>query len=192
MLNKFKSMGVAVVAGTAGSPDAISALVKQRKEVGLNALLIADGVGYVSDFYKLTGSASDGVIDMQPVLTTPEQVAFSDEFKAKYGYAPGAAAGGLAYDYTNFYLKVLQATLDRDGKLDSESIYKTVQDELWTGNLTYEDGVVMPSYRYAADTIPDPVVGTDAFYFPIIQYDKGKAVVIYPSDVAKGKLVVAP
>lgn len=191
MLNKYKSLGVSVVFTTASSPNTMAALIKQRKEVGLKALLIGDGLGYISDFYKLTGAASDGVLDMQPVFSTPKQLAFAATFKKKYGIDPSPAAAGLSYDYMNFCLKVLQTTYDRFKTLDSKSVYQTAKDELWTGKLTYTGGVVMPSYRYSPQTIPDPVVGTDAFFFPVIQYSGGKPKVIYPPSAANAKLQIA-
>lgn len=192
MLNKYKSLGVSVVFTTASSPNTISALIKQRKEVGLKGLLIGDGLGYVSDFYKLTGPASDGVLDQQPVFSTPKQLAFAATFKKKYGIDPSPAAAGLSYDYTNFCLKVLQRTYDRFKTLDSKSVYQEAKDELWSGKLTYTNGIVMHSYRYSPQTIPDPVVGTDAFFFPVTQYFGGKPKVIYPADAANAKLQTVP
>ena len=32
--------------------------------------------------------------------------------------------------------------------------------------------------------MPDPVIGVDAFFFPVIQYKGGKGDIIYPADWA--------
>src|SRR6516165_8463589 len=109
MLTKFKNLGVSVIAGTATAPQAMSALLKRRSEVGLDAVVVADGVGYIGNFYKLE------------------------------------------------------------------------RDEVETGKLTYTDGIMMKEYKFTAQSVPDPVIGTDAFIFPVIQYFSGKPLIVFPA-----------
>ena len=45
------------------TPSQISAFIKQAREVGLRSLIVADGLGWVGEWYELTGNASNGVID---------------------------------------------------------------------------------------------------------------------------------
>lgn len=182
MLAKFKNLGVSVIAGTSTAPPAISALLKQRLDVGLDAVVVADGVGYIGNFYQLTGPASDYVLDMQPLFATPKAQAFVRTFKARFGVDPSPTAAGLAYDWANFCLKVLQRTVQRAGELTSQAIYRVVRDEVWTGKLTYTGGIMMKEYKFTPESLPDPVIGPNDFIFPVIQYFGGKPEVVYPAD----------
>ncbi len=85
------------------------------------------------------------------------------------------------------FIKILQRTNELHGKLDKETIHKTMVDEVNTGKLTYgkKDGaIIMNEYKYTAETMPDMVVAPDAYFFPILQYQKGKGYMIFP-DVWK-------
>jgi len=43
----------------------------------------------------------------------------------------------------------------------------------------------MNAYSYTLETIPDPVVGPEGYFFPVLQYDdSGTGHVIYPPFVA--------
>ena len=83
------------------------------------------------------------------------------------------------------FIKILNRTYELNGKLDKVSIHKTIVDEVNTGKLTYgkKDGaIIMNEYKYTAETMPDMVVASDAYFFPIIQYKKGKGSIIYPNS----------
>jgi branched-chain amino acid transport system substrate-binding protein len=87
------------------------------------------------------------------------------------------------------FIKILQRTNELHGKLDKETIHKTMVEEVNTGKLTYSkaDGaIIMNEYKYTAETMPDMVVAPDAYFFPILQYKKGKGEIIFP-DVWKEK-----
>jgi len=183
LLSKYKKAGVAVVAGTSTSPAAITAFVKQSVEVGLKSVIVASGLGWIGDWYKMTGPASNYVLDSIPQLTTPEAKQWAKDVKAKYGFNPSPSAGGLSYDGIRMFIKILQRTNELYGKLDKETIHKTMVDEVNTGKLTYgkKDGaIIMNEYKYTAETMPDMVVAPDAYFFPILQYDKGKGYMIFP------------
>jgi branched-chain amino acid transport system substrate-binding protein len=192
LLNKFKGLDPAVIAGTSTAPPSLSAFIKQADEVGLKSLIIADGLGWVGDWYKLTGSSSDYVLDQIPGWATDAGKAFATEFKAKNGFEPSPSAAGLAYDGTNFFLAVAQAVYDKNGELTSEGIYNFVKDNVWTGKWTYTKGIVMSEYKYMADTIPDPVVGKGEYIFPVLQYSSGVGKIVFPPDWAEQKLQPKP
>ena len=81
------------------------------------------------------------------------------------------------------FIKILDRTLELHGTLDKETIHKTILDEVNTGKLTYgkaDGAIIMSEYKYAPETLPDPVLGPDSYFFPILQYDKGKGNVIFP------------
>jgi len=189
LLSKYKKAGVAVVAGTSTSPAAITAFVKQCTEVGLKSVVIASGLGWIGDWYKMTGPSSNYVLDSIPQLTTKEAKQWAKDVKAKYGFRPSPSAGGLSYDGIRMFIKILRRTNEVYGKLDRVTIHKIMVDEVNTGKLTYgkKDGaIIMNEYKYTAETMPDMVVAPDAYFFPILQYRNGKGYMIFP-DVWKEK-----
>jgi branched-chain amino acid transport system substrate-binding protein len=188
VLNRYKDEGIPVLAGTSTIPPSISAFVKQADEVGLNSLIIADGLGWVGEWYSLTGSSSNFVVDQIPGWTTPEAEKFAQDFEAKWGITPSPSAAGLSYDFANFFIKILQITLADHGELTSETIYQTGRDKVWTGALSFADGIVMSEYKYMPDSIPDPVVGKGYYVFPVLQYHDGGSNVIWPDEWKTGSL----
>jgi branched-chain amino acid transport system substrate-binding protein len=185
LLGKYKKENVAVLAGTSTAAPTMTAFVKQAGEVGLKSVIIADGLGWMGDWYKMAGPASNGVLDMIPQLTTPEAQQWAKDIKAKYGFNPSPSAGGLCYDGTNMFIKILKTTLDKYGKLDKVTIHKTFVEDVQTGKLTFgkaDGALIMNEYRYNADTVPDPVVAKDGYYFPVIQYTNGKGQIVFPED----------
>ncbi|HCY84314.1 MAG TPA: branched-chain amino acid ABC transporter substrate-binding protein [Desulfobacteraceae bacterium] len=183
LLAKYKKDGVAVVAGTSTSPSAITAFVKQATEVGLRSVIVASGLGWIGDWYKMTGPASNLVLDSIPQLTTTEAQQWAKDVKAKYGFNPSPSAGGLSYDGIRMFIKILQRTYELHGKLDKETIHKTMVDEVNTGKLTYgkaDGAIIMNEYKYTPETMPDMVVAPDAYFFPILQYKQGKGYMIFP------------
>jgi branched-chain amino acid transport system substrate-binding protein len=192
LLSRYKDDNIPVLAGTSTIPPSISAFIKQAQDVGVKSLIVADGLGWVGEWYDLTGNSSDYVLDQIPGWTTPEAEAFRDGFKSKKGIDPSPSAAGLSFDFTNYFIKILQTTLADSGELTSETIYKTAQDKIWTGQLTYDDGIIMASYKYSTDTIPDPVVGQDGYIFPVLQYFGGESTVIWPADWKTGDLKPQP
>lgn len=192
LLSKYKKEQVAVIAGTSASAPVMSAFIKQSQEIGLKALIVADGLGWAGDWYKLTGSASDYVLDMIPQLTTKEAKEWAVEFEKRFGMKPSPSAGGLSYDGMGLFIKLLQRTYELYGKLDKETIHKVMVEEVNTGKLTYSkaDGaIIMNEYRYNMDTMPDPVVARDGYFFPVIQYKGGVGKIVYPDDWAEAEFM---
>lgn len=192
LMARYKSQNVPVVAGTSTAAASISAFIKASQDAGLKSLIVADGLGWFGDWYKMTGSASDFVLDSVPGFATDKAKAFESAYKAKYGSDPSAAAAGLSYDWTNFFIKLLQQTLADQGSITSATLYKEAQDKLWTGQLTYTDGIIMSSYDFSPDSIPDPVVGKGHYIFPVTQYHSGQRTVVWPADQAAGPLQGKP
>jgi len=183
LLNKFKDEGVALVAGTSTAPPSLSAFIKQADEVGLESLIIADGLGWVGEWYELTGESSNYVLDQIPGWATAESRAYAEAFEARSGLKPSPSSGGLSYDGMNFFIKVLQTAYADYGELTSETIYKTVQDKVWTGELTFtaaDGAIVMNEYDFSDP--PDPIVGKGYYTFPVLQYMDGEGKVIWPDE----------
>ena len=192
LMSRYKSDGVPVIAGTSTAAASISAFIKASGDAGIKSLIIADGLGWFGDWYDMTGTASDFVLDSVPGFATDKAKTFAADYKAKFGNDPSAAASGLTYDWTNFFIKFMQQTLADQGSLTSETLYKEAQDKLWTGQLTYTDGIIMSSYDFSPESIPDPVVGKGHYIFPVTQYSGGKQTVVWPADQASGQLQTKP
>jgi branched-chain amino acid transport system substrate-binding protein len=188
LLGKYKRGDVAVLAGTSTAAPTMTAFVKQAGEVGLESVIIADGLGWMGDWYTMAGPASNGVLDMIPQLTTPESQQWAADIRAKYGFSPSPSAGGLCYDGTNMFIKILNRTLEKHGTLDKVTIHKTFVEEVHTGKLTFgkaDGALIMNEYRYTPESVPDPVVAKDGYYFPVIQYTEGVGKIVFPEDWAE-------
>lgn len=181
LLRKFKDREVALLAGTGTVPASMSAFIKQAKEVGIKSLIIADGLGWVGEWYTLTGDASDYVLDQIPGWMTPTAKQFAMEFEKTWKIKPSPAAAGLSFDYANFFIAIAKRALEEYGRIDKQTLYLVGQQELMTGKLTYTGGVIMKEYKYTPETAPDPVVGEGNYIFPIRQYWKGQNKVIWPA-----------
>ncbi|HEY3426215.1 MAG TPA: ABC transporter substrate-binding protein, partial [Negativicutes bacterium] len=180
LLSKLKASDVSLVAGTMSDPASVSSFIKQSKEVGLKSFIISDGLGWVGEWYKLTGDSSDYVLDQIPQYTTPEAKKFRDDYKTKYGYEPGASSAGMCYDWAKFLIKVLKACLEQNGSITTELMAKMGKEQVITGKLTYTEGIIHKEYKYTPETFPDPVVDQQHYMFPVVQYMKGVGKVVWP------------
>ncbi|MEJ2731265.1 MAG: ABC transporter substrate-binding protein [Deltaproteobacteria bacterium] len=182
LLTKYKNQGIPLVTTTNTAAASVSAFIKQAREIGLKSLMIVDGLGWVGNWYELTGRASDGIVDMN-VKWGPRSQGYRKTFEKKYNFKPAASAGGISYDAAGMFLKLLKRTLEKEGKLDSESIHKVMVDEMVTGKLTYgvDDGaIMMREYKFTPELYPDPVTDQNHWFMPVIQYKGGKAYTIFP------------
>jgi len=189
LLNKIVGLKPAVVAGSMNRPEAF---VKQAREIKLNSLLIIDGLGWVGEWYELTGEASDYVIDQIPQWTTDEAKAFKDEFEERQGFPVSPSAGGLAYDATNFFIEIAKATYEEYGELSRETLYEFGREKLITGEFTYTDGILMEELKFTPESMPDPVVGEDGYIFPVIQYFGGEGTIVWPPSWKEADLKIPP
>ena len=182
LLTKYKKAGVPLVTITNTAAASVSAFIKQAREVGLQSLLIVDGLGWVGEWYQLTGRSSNGIVDMN-VKWGPRSEAYRQKFEKTYKFKPSASAGGISYDAAGMFLKLLNRTLEKHGKLDSASIHEVMVAEMVPGKLTYghDDGaIMMKEYKFTDDLYPDPVTDGEHWFMPVIQYKGGKAYTIFP------------
>ncbi len=191
-LNTFKARNVTLVAATSTSMPQFAAFINQADEVGLDSLIIADGLGWAGEWYRMTGDASNGIIDQIPGWATDEGRAFAEAFEERWGVAPSPSAAGLAYDGTGLFIQVAQHALDEHGELTSETIHTWAKENLQTGQWSYSDGIVMEAYKYTPETMPDPVVGKGYYMFPVRQYVDGEGKIIYPPEWAEQELQTRP
>jgi branched-chain amino acid transport system substrate-binding protein len=193
LLNKFADLNPAVIAGTSTAAPSMSAFIKQADEVGLKSLIIADGLGWFGEWYDLTGSASNYVLDQIPGWATEKGKTYANRFETEQGFPPSPSAGGLSYDGSNFFIAVAKAAYaDAGEQLSSEIIYNFVKNHVWTGEWTYTDGIVMNEYKYTPDTVPDPVVGKGYYIFPVLQYFDGEGKIVYPPEWAVQQIQPKP
>jgi branched-chain amino acid transport system substrate-binding protein len=192
LLNKFKDLNPAVIAGTSTAAPSFSAFIKQADEVGLESLIIADGLGWFGEWYELTGTSSNYVLDQIPGFATEKGKKFAAEFEKIAGFPPSPSAAGLANDGSTFFIAMANEVIKQHGELTSETIYTFVKDKIWTGQWVYTDGIVMDRYEYRSDTVPDPVVGEGFYMFPVLQYFDGEGKIIYPSNWAVQKFTAKP
>ena len=94
--------------------------------------------GWVGDWYKLTGAASNNVLDMIPALTTPEAKKWAEDVEKRFGYKPSPSASGLAYDWSNFAIKVMKRAFEKHKELNRTTILEVLPERGWSpGKLTY-------------------------------------------------------
>jgi branched-chain amino acid transport system substrate-binding protein len=192
LISKLKSENPAAVFIVTSAAPTIAAFVKQAREVQLPAMVIAHGLGWIGEWYQLTGNSSDYVLDEIPQWTTDKAKDFVKRYKARFQQDPSPSSAGLAYDYAGVFTMVAKRAIEEYGALTSETLEKVGTQELWTGKISYKDGILMKEYKYSADSYPDAVVGKDAFIFPVIQYSGGVGKIVWPSDWAESKMQFPP
>ncbi len=192
LLSKIKNTNPEVTYVTVSAAPSFAAFVKQSREVKLPGLLIANGLGWVGEWYSMTGDASDYVLDMIPQFTGAKATDFVQRYKQRWNEDPSPSSAGLAYDYAKFFIKVANRAIEEYGELTSDALYQVGNKEMWTGQLTFTDGIMMKEYKYSQESYPDAVVGPDAFTFPVIQYFGGQTKVVWPADKADSQLQLPP
>ena len=180
ILPAIKALDPAVVAGSTYASDSAHALINQADAAGLQSVIIADGFGWTGDWYGATGDSSNYVLDQMTLWATDEAKAFKQAYQNRYGSSPSAASAGMAYDAANFFINIAEQVYQDTGELSSDAIYQFVQDEVWTGQWTYTDGILFEEYKYNEQTIPDSVVGDGYYMFPVLQYFDGQGKIVYP------------
>jgi branched-chain amino acid transport system substrate-binding protein len=186
-LNEIKELDPALIAGTTVSVPFVSAFINQADQVGLESVIVADGLSWVGDWYENVGDSSDYILDaVQSVsLETEAGQNFVSTFETDYDMTPSPSSGGLAFDAANFFIQAAQMTYEEYGELSSETLAEFAKNEIQTGNWSYTDGIIMGEYLFTPDSVPDPYVAQGYYSFPIVQYFGGEGVKIYPADVAE-------
>ena len=183
---KYKNSGATVVAGTSSIAPLTAAFTKQAAEVGLKAVMINDGLGWIGEWYKLTGPASNYVLDMIPQFSTPKAKEWAKRYEKKFGFEPSATASGCNYDNINLFVKIAKRAQEKYGKIDKGSLHSVISDELCTGKLTYgtdEGAILVKKFQYSPELGSAPKTGMDYWGLPVIQYMNGVGKVVYPPDV---------
>jgi branched-chain amino acid transport system substrate-binding protein len=184
LITKYKAAGVELTASTLNAPSAAAALVKQFRGAGMKGVLAADGLGWASNWYEMTGAASDMVISMDsPRTLTSEEVEWSARFQKAFGDAPSPAAGGHAYDYTRMLIKGIA----KSGSLNKDKLSAALLDTEHKGIWQYYAFSKKPGD--GAISAYEVKVGPfmKGFSFPLVQYFGGKDAVIWPKEFAKAE-----
>jgi branched-chain amino acid transport system substrate-binding protein len=192
LLNEFEDLNPAVIAGTSTGISSLSAFIRQADEVGLDSLIIVDGLGWYSDWYESTGPSSDYVLDQIIGWATQEGKQFAQDFELRKGFDPTTAAAGLAYDGAGFFIQVAQQVYEDKGELSAETLADFAKNEIQSGNWSYTDGIIMKEYKYTPETAPDPVMGPGYYIFPVRQYFKGDSKIIFPPEWVEQELRAKP
>lgn len=192
MLTKIKGLDPDVLAVTWTGAAPVTSLIKQIREVGLRAIIIADGLGWITGWYEMAGKASDYVLDMIPQWATPKAKEFVEKFKKKYGYEPSPSTAGLAYDNALFAFSVVEEVLKRTGGVWDEHARELVVDIVRKEHFAFKEGILMECYTEDPNDPPDLVVGEHYYIFPVIQYFDGKGRIVWPPAWAEAKFTLPP
>jgi branched-chain amino acid transport system substrate-binding protein len=189
LLAKYKAAGVSVVAFSLSSNLASSGFTKQFDAAEINGLLVADGLGWYSDWYELTGASSNYSVsaDSQYVITD-EQREWTERYAKMWGHEPGLSPAGSSYDY----LVMLVKGLNQAGTLDFDKLSDTL--------LNLEHRGIWHYYAFAK-TAGDHAIAPyevkagafmEGYFQPMVQRMDGKAKVIWPLEYAEAEFVAPP
>jgi branched-chain amino acid transport system substrate-binding protein len=186
LLSRYKDMGVPLVMTTNTAAASISAFVKQIGELGLKGVFVSDGLTWIGEWYKLTGRASDGFMDLNVAGWTPKSEPLRKNIKKNFGFEPTPSACGLSYDAAGMFIKIAKRAIEKHGELTSKTLLKVIKDEVMTGKLTYgwDDGaVIMQEYKFTPETYPDPQTDAEHWFMPVVQFKDGKQWDEFPESV---------
>lgn len=190
LLTSYKKLDASVMIGTNSVPPSVAALVKQKSEIGVQALLFCEGVADSGEWYDLMGPASNGTIEGRATWVTPRHKAFARKFKDAYGFVPSAAAAGQVYDWSRFFVKCLNGALKEYGTLNRKTLHKFGQEFVMTGKIHSDQGIVHDQLVFTPENFPDPEFGPGKWMFPIIQYHDGQPTVVWPPSQKTGDLII--
>ena len=156
IVSRYKNDNIPSIAGTSTIPASIASFLKAVDDSGIKGLVVADGLGWIGDWYKLSGSASNYVVDQIPQFASERPRSSRPTTRPSTATSRARPLSGLSYDFANFFIKVANQALADSCEITSASLYKVAKDKLWTGEMTYTDGIIMSNYDYSAETIPDP------------------------------------
>lgn len=183
MLTKIKGLNPDVIGVTFTGSAAVTSLIKQTREVGLKSIIICDGLGWITGWYGMAGTASDYVLDMIPGFVTPKGKDFVKRFTDRYGYEPSPSTAGLAYDAAHFTFAIVEQVLTKTGGVWDNELGVSIGRA-----FEYKDGILMEDYTEDPKDRPDLIVGGKYYIFPVLQYFGGKGVVVWPPDWAQADL----
>jgi len=177
IFTKIKDLDSTLVTMWHSSEAASTSFDKQMRELKVPALLIHHGLSWFPEWYKLTGEASNYVLDIQTPTLSKE---FTDKYTKRWNIKPGLAAC-IAYDWTGFAFEAIE----RAGTLDRDALAKAILDLDYTGGTMFKHYKIDP-------TTHDPVVGKGYWYQPVAQYMNGKVNLVWPPEMATAEFEVPP
>lgn len=189
LLTKYKAQGVSLVGMTSTGNVSASNFVKQFRQQNVEALLLAHGLSWFSEWYELTGDASNYALAIDsPHVIAPWQEEWVARYTDKFGIDPSIAASGLTYDYMRMVLKVLNkaGTLDFDTLV--ETVYETPYEGVWNKYIFPREPNELALAQNEAQVGPF----MEGFFFPMVQLMDGEAHVIWPLEHAKAEFQTPP
>lgn len=138
--------------------------------VGMNSIAIS------KDFIKQSNGAGEGVITQSGLLEgirlTDKTLPYFEAFQKKFGPAGLASLAASTYDGMYIYADAVK----RAGTTDADAVIKALEE-------TNYDGVERDHIKfYGKDS---PFTHQANLHFPIMQWQSGKRVYVYPMDVAQ-------
>jgi branched-chain amino acid transport system substrate-binding protein len=189
LLTKYKAQQVSLVGMTSTGNVSASNFVKQFRQQNVEALLLAHGLSWFSEWYELTGDASNYALAIDsPHVIAPAQEEWVARYRDKFGIEPSIAASGVTYDYMRMALKVLNkaGTLDFDTLV--ETVYETPYEGVWNKYVFPRE----PNELALAQNEAQVGSFMEGFFFPMVQLMDGKAHVIWPLEYAKAEFQTPP
>ncbi|NVK41063.1 MAG: ABC transporter substrate-binding protein [Oceanospirillaceae bacterium] len=189
LLERYRREEVSLVAFTNSGNLAASSFVRQFREVGVEAVLVAETLRGSSDWYALSGEASNYTIAMDAAMPIALwQRWWVRRYQERFGHFPNISAAGLQYDYTRMAIRVLNAA----GSLNQEklisTLYRTPHRGIWH------------LYRFAREPGPHAVSANEVmtgrfmegFFFPMVQLFSGESKIIWPLKYADQRFQAPP
>ncbi|HLI11233.1 MAG TPA: ABC transporter substrate-binding protein [Alphaproteobacteria bacterium] len=189
LLTKYRAEKVSVVAMTSTGSVSASNFVKQYANSHIKALMIGHGLTWFSEWYKLTGTASNYIITADsPHAIAPWQKDWVKTYKAKYNEEPSLAPSGMPYDYTRMAFKII----NKAGTWDFATLTKTVHETPYKGVWQY--------YKFSDKAGPHALAPNEVetgpfmegFFFPLVQLMNGDYKIIWPTKYADAKFTQPP
>lgn len=138
-LTRIRSEKAQVVFFGANSPTAAGYLIKQARQLGVDAVFANADSMYDPNYIEMGGSATEGayvVFGAPPYDSTPELTAFGKKFKDKYGNEP---SGFDAYGYD--YMNIVAAAIQTAGEATRPAIVKALR-------TSKTPGLIVPHYEF--------------------------------------------
>jgi branched-chain amino acid transport system substrate-binding protein len=175
VLTKIRDLGPDMLIGGSYLPDSVL-IMRQAKELGLNPRLYAFSVGAAQpEFIETLAADADYVLGpsmWEPEIQTEGNQAFFEEYVAMFDREPDYhAATGYAG------CQILEAAVTNVGGLDHQAL----TDELYALKMP----TVIPG-EYSVDEN-----GRQTGHIPLtVQWQGGDKVLVAPSDLATGEIVL--
>ncbi len=187
-IGRLQAQSPRIVVGTIASGSIYTFITQVRSTFPPDAqpLIVADGLGWNSDWYETLGDDSDGVVDQIPQFATQAARDFAASYRDQFDADASPSAGGLAYDYLRFMVQVLEEADSVHGEINRENVLDIHRNAVLTGQLGMSEGILMSRYVWDSESAPDPVIGGDAFTFPVLQYSSGESQVVWPETLRTG------